>query len=193
MPTQLATPENASRYQKVEQARILYVTGKVNSVLEASKVQGVGYTACYNASKRDDWRKQRADFHHEKLLRESIPMLAAALSPPGESGNMVPPIPMGNPEPMSHEHFVQLNKRYVLQIDELLNDVDAINSTLGAGRGKSDPVMTHDERCNLLRTKVALLERSRIMLGIPEVSPIRREQSKKPRAQHIMPMEMSAS
>lgn len=182
MPTKFASFENQTFFERIEAARVAFVTGKANSICAAGATQGISTNALYNAARRDQWKKQRADFHQEKLIRESIPSLAAALNPPGAG---LAPISLRAPEPLSAQHFIELNQRYVSQVDGLFGDIDRIDTIL-----RDRKAMTHDEQCNLLRTKNSILERIQTMLGIPNVAAIKRPTEKVNRRGPMMPIEV---
>lgn len=152
-------------FEQWEACRIDFITGKGSARWCAQKHQ-INYRMVLARCYKDDWVKQRDDWFREKRLRDSVPVVAAALNPPAYAGET--PLP----QPLSPDFFLHHANRHHANLDPIGDQISE-NWKMLKGE-KEDVVLTIEQRTAVLRETRELIALQRQLLGIPNVAPIRR-------------------
>lgn len=152
-------------FEQWEACRIDFVTGK-GSIRWCAQKNDIAYSTVLKRCYRDEWPRQRDDWFREKKLRDSVPVVAAALNPPSYAGET--PLP----QPLSPEFFLHHANRHHANLDNI-GDQIAYNWKLLKGEIE-DQVLTIEQRTAVMRETRELIALQRTLLGIPNVAPIRR-------------------
>lgn len=152
-------------FEQWEACRIDYVTGK-GSVRWCAQRHNINYRMALTRCYKEDWTKQRDDWFREKKLRDSVPVIAAALNPPSYAGET--PLP----QPLSTDFFLHHANRHHANLDPIADQISE-NWKMLKGE-KDDMVLTIEQRTAVMRETRELIALQRQLLGIPNVAPIRR-------------------
>ena len=155
-----------------EACRIDFVTGK-GSLRWCSQRHEISYRTVCGRAYKEDWTRQRESWFREKKLRESVPIIAAALQPPPYHGEV--PIP----QPLSRDFFLHHANRHHANLDPIS---DQINENWKEIQDKETQI-TIEQRVAVLRETRELITLQRQLLGIPNVAPIRRMSAESTRNQ----------
>lgn len=159
-------PRGKSKYsfEQWEACRVDFVTGKGSARWCAQK-NGINYRMVLTRCYKEDWVKQRDSWFREKKLRESIPVVAAALSPPQYHGD----VPM--PQPLSRDFFLHHANKHHANLDPIAEQIAKNWKMLN---GDEDGTLSVEQRTAVIRETRELISLQRQLLGIPNVAPIRR-------------------
>jgi len=146
-----------------EAVRVDFVTGK-GSLRWCSQRHSISYHTVCGRAYREDWSRQRESWFREKKLRESIPMVAAALQPPEYHGDV--PIP----QPLSRDFFLHHANRHHANLEPIGEQIVENWKVIQDKEGGT----TIEQRVAILRETRELISLQRQLLGIPNVAPIRR-------------------